>query len=151
MGAPCELTDKISHYELTHRAGHQWYFNEADLVLVNGNHFAAAQQIAWVHPKKSLEKKLTRLTDVRLVILEDEIDEVPAFLTEHLHRQPCQVVHRSDRQGILAFFKELLDNARPPLNGLVLVGGRSTRMQTDKSQLSYVAGKKHYQHLTGLR
>lgn len=152
QGAIAQLTNKISHYELTHMAGRQWYFNEADLVLVNGNHFAAARQIAWVHPKKSLEKKLAKLTDVRLIILEDEMEEVPAFLQEHLSTQPYpyKVVRRSDQQAILAFFRELLNNARPPLNGLVLVGGRSTRMHTDKSQLSYVAGKKHYQHLAGL-
>ncbi len=149
-GAIAQLTNKISHYELTHATGHHWYFNEADLVLVNGNHFTAAQQIAWVHPKKSLEKKLAKLTDVRLIILEDEMEEVPAFLQEHLSTQPYKVIRRRDWQGILSFFKELLDSARPALNGLVLVGGRSTRMQTDKSRLSYVAGKKHYQHLADL-
>ena len=50
-GAISQLTNKISHYALELRHGDKHYFNEADIVLINGNHYPAQEQIAWVHPK----------------------------------------------------------------------------------------------------
>ncbi len=51
------------------------YFNEADLLLINGNHFQGQRQIVVIDTKKeiSMSKKLERLTDVGLVLLKIKI------------------------------------------------------------------------------
>src|SRR5690606_35886947 len=46
-------------------------FNRQDLVLINGNHFLAKMQVLVIDPAKNLEKKLDRLTDVKLILLKD--------------------------------------------------------------------------------
>jgi molybdopterin-guanine dinucleotide biosynthesis protein A len=149
-GAKEQLTNKISHFELQHRSNNQHYFNDADLVLVNGNHFSASQQIIWVHPKKSLEKKLDKLTNIGLVILEDEISELPDFLLKHFADKKVTIVKRSDLKSIITFISTVLKESTPPLNGLVLIGGKSTRMQQDKSQLVYHDGIPQHEYMAGL-
>jgi molybdopterin-guanine dinucleotide biosynthesis protein A len=148
-GAVAQLTDNISHYSLELANGKPNFFNEADLVLVNGNHFKAQKQIAWIHPKKSLEKKLDKLTDVSLVILEDN-EDIPDFLTDHLSGKDVKVIIRSDITAIQNFFLSLIDENKPLLNGLVLIGGKSTRMNKDKSQLVYNNNQPQHEFLTQL-
>jgi len=74
FGAHLEYTDKITHHRFDTKTTlnnfqFRQYFNEQDVVLVNGNHFKAKKQIVVIDPKKekSLQKKLDRLTDVRLI------------------------------------------------------------------------------------
>lgn len=148
-GAQSQLTNKISHFALEYKdiAGH--FFNEAELVLINGNHYKAKQQIAWVHPKKSLEKKLEKLTDVGLVLLEEGM-EIPDFLKNHLKDQDYKVIPSSDEAGITEFIQSQIDKNTPVLKGLVLVGGKSTRMQKDKSKLVIREDKPQFAYLTEL-
>ena len=70
-----EYTDKIGYHRLDFSAKmtpfqFKTLFNEADLALVNGNHFEAKRQIVVLDPKKmeSLSKKLNRLTAVDLFL-----------------------------------------------------------------------------------
>ena len=149
-GVSEQLTNKISHYELQMNREQPHYFNMADLVLVNGNHFTAITQIAWVHPKKSLEKKLAKLTNVGLVILDDAVNELPGFLATHLQGQDIRIVKRNEAGQIIDYLHGLLKANTPPLYGLVLTGGRSTRMQQDKSHLVYHQDQPQYQYLAGL-
>ncbi len=149
-GVAEQLTDKITHYELQYAGERSHFFSAADLVLVNGNHFTAHTQIAWVHPKKSLAKKLPKLTNVGLVILDEGLEALPGFLAEHVAGKGVKVVPRREVAAIVAYIKTLVTANRPPLYGLVLTGGRSTRMQQDKSQLVYHGGVPHYQYLAGL-
>ena len=65
LGATLEYTDKISHHRFDIKSDlntfqYRALFNEQDLILVNGNHFKAKNQIVVIDPKKekSLEKKL---------------------------------------------------------------------------------------------
>lgn len=144
-----QLTNKISHYALEVRDEYQHYFNEADLVLINGNHHQAAKQIAWVHPKKSLENKLDKLTDVGMVILDND-QEIPTFLSEHLAEKEFMLIRRTEEQKIINYIEQALLENRPSLNGLVLVGGKSTRMQRDKSQLVFHGEQPQFAYLNGL-
>jgi len=146
-GAKEQLTNKISHFEIQQTTNQKHYFNDADLVLVNGNHFKAAKQIAWIHPKKSLEKKLKKLTNVDLILLEDESISIPEYLKNHLQRKEVKVVQRTDIEAITDYFASLLTENVAPLNGLVLIGGRSTRMKEDKSKLVYHNGLPQYEYM----
>ena len=110
------------------------------MVLVNGNHFRARQQVVIIDPRKPLDKKLDRLTDVRLILLTEGQTELPAVLTAHLAAAPLPPVLRlADTAGIAAFIRQWYLLAVPVLRGLVLAGGRSERMQADKGALHYHA------------
>lgn len=144
-GAHMEYIDKITYHrlDLEGKRGkfqHRRDFNEADAVLVNGNHFQASRQIVVIDPKKeaSLKKKLDQLTDVRLLLLAGGVDDIYPFLRDHLSgKDSVPVMKLSDRARIAEWMQEQLTGSRPPLYGLVLAGGRSERMGRDKGEIDY--------------
>lgn len=144
-GAKAELIDKIN-FKRTDTLQEEADFRHSDLVLINGNHFKAETQIAFVHPKKDLEKKLEKLTNVMLVLLEESILEVPGFLKQHLEGKEVPVLHASQVDEIASFINNWLNERKPKLYGLVLAGGKSTRMKRDKAQLNY-HGKPQQEHM----
>ena len=155
-GLSTELVDKISFRQLnTHRALDRFSQPELlahdNLVLVNGNHFRARQQIVVVDPRKPLDKKLDRLTDVRLVLLAEGQAELPPVLREHLAAAPLPpVLPLADVAGTAAFIQKWYATAEPVLRGLVLAGGRSERMHTDKGALRYHGAADQRQHTAAL-
>ncbi|GAC1380869.1 MAG: hypothetical protein NVSMB30_28650 [Hymenobacter sp.] len=144
-GLSAELVDKITHRQLNLTRGLDKYSQpellaHESVVLVNGNHFRARQQVVIIDPRKPLDRKLDRLTDVRLLLLAEGQAELPAVLREHLSAAPLPPVLRlTDTAGIAAFLRQWYLLAVPVLRGLVLAGGRSERMQTDKGRLHYHA------------
>ena len=145
FGAHLEYTDKINFHRFDTKANldtyqFRQYFNEEDLVLVNGNHFTAKKQIVVIDPKKekSLAKKLDRLTDVGLILMTADAKAIPTFLKEHLPNIadiPTYPFSRTSR--IAAFLEKQLVREIPPIYGLVLAGGKSQRMGKDKGQIEY--------------
>lgn len=142
-GLSAELVDKITHRQLNltralDRFTQPELLAHESVVLVNGNHFRARQQVVIVDPRKPLDKKLDRLTDVRLILLAEGQTELPAVLAEHLSAAPLPPVLRlAETEKIAAFLRQWYQLAVPVLRGLVLAGGRSERMQTDKGKLHY--------------
>ncbi len=146
-GASMEYTDKISHHRFeldakleTHQ--YRMLFNEQDLVLVNGNHFLAKQQIVVIDPRKekSLQKKLDRLTDIQLILLEEGVKTLPLYLKEWMTEQQVgqiPMIPISDYTAILELLEKKMEAAIPPVAGLVLAGGKSQRMGRDKGQINY--------------
>ncbi len=65
------------------------HFNHCELVLVNGNHFKAAAQILVIDPKKPLERKLDRITDVILVVKKEVDVEIPDYLRPYIIDTPA--------------------------------------------------------------
>ncbi|MDQ4140953.1 MAG: NTP transferase domain-containing protein [Bacteroidota bacterium] len=142
-GSFLEYTDKITFQRLDYRTNWNEYqqkvfFQSVDLVLVNGNHFPAQAQIIVIDPAKHLDKKLDKLTNVQLILLQEGVTEVPNFIQKHLSQIPQVPVYPiSEMEKITEFVSGFYQQNIPPLNGLVLAGGKSTRMQSDKGLLQY--------------
>ena len=127
-------------------------FNSCDLVLINGNHFLAKSQIVIVNEQKkvSLEKKLERLSDVKIFILDNGIEDIFPFLKEHItNYRDIPILSINDLVGIGKTIKKIIDNDLISFNGLVLAGGNSTRMGYDKGAIKYY-GKAHREYLADL-
>ena len=111
------------------------FFNHSELVLVNGNHFQAAAQVVVIDPKKSLERKLDRITNPILVVKKDPSVEVPDYLASLVEHLP--LLEWEDQPRIAEFIESWFLNRRPKIKGLVLAGGKSVRMERDKGALEY--------------
>ena len=138
-------TDKINYHRFDLRtkldsfAYRQW-FNEQDLVLVNGNHFKAQAQLVLIDPRKfeSLERKLDRLTQVRGFIKISPDVEIPAFLKDNIQDwQSLPQWQIEEVNAISTFIGDELKENVAPVNALILAGGKSQRMGTDKGSLAY--------------
>lgn len=135
-GAKNEFVNKISFKRMDELSGEP-DFRNTDFTLINGNHYNAKAQIAFVHPKKDLEKKQDKLTDVALVVLDDSIEDVPNFLIAHINNTDVPVYKATEIEKITQFIDGWLRDRIPKLYGLVLAGGKSTRMSEDKALLNY--------------
>lgn len=151
-----EYTDKIGYHRLDFAAKMTHFqfrplFNDADIALVNGNHFEAKRQIVILDPKKmeSLSKKLNRLTAVDLFLrLDTEGGDIPEFLKNHISNWTnIPVFALSETEKIADFLISKIQT--PPLKSLILVGGKSTRMGSDKAFLDY-HGKPQYAFLADI-
>lgn len=156
-GATLEYTDKIAFHQFDTTLKfdtfqyRQW-FNEMDLVLVNGNHFQAKHQIVIIDPKKeaSLKKRLHQLTDVQLILFMDGVNEIYPFLKEHLpNYSNIPTFQFSETEQIRQFLAAELEKSLPPVYGLVLAGGESRRMGQDKGSIAY-HGKPQRDHMAEL-
>lgn len=145
-GAALHYTAKIEHARFDYGAPPNDYhrrtlMNGCDIVLVNGNHFSAAKQIVIIDPRKeqSLQKKLDRLTQVDLVLLTENGQEIYPFLRAFLDKQEKQapILQISDTQSIADHIMEKWRQTPPPIYGLVLAGGKSQRMGEDKGAMVY--------------
>ncbi|WP_221420343.1 NTP transferase domain-containing protein [Fulvivirga sp. M361] len=150
-------SDNIDHHALTFQDEAIDYrfrslFNTSDAVLINGNHFKAAKQIVLINEKKraSLERKLDRLTNVTLFVLDDGQQEVFSFLEEHVDDYASiPVFSIKDVEGITGVLKHEISSKTPGIKGLVLAGGKSTRMGQDKGNIDY-HGKPQREYLADL-
>ncbi len=142
-GAAVEVTDKI-HFRRRDEQRALTRFSQpdllagADLVLVNGNHFRAQHQIVLIDPRKSLAHKLDKLTNVQALVLAEGVTELPDYLRVHLPTSAMLPQFAlADTSGLAAWVGQWLQSRQAPLRGLVLAGGLSQRMQTDKGRLRY--------------
>jgi len=144
-GAWVEVTDKIHFRRRDDRRPLDRFTQpeqlaSADLVLVNGNHFRARQQIVLIDPRKSLAHKLDKLTDVQAFVLAEGVTELPDYLQAHLPQHASLPRFAlADAAGLGTWVQQWLAARQPRLRGLVLAGGLSQRMQTDKGRLRYHA------------
>lgn len=150
-GAIFQYTDKIrfKRFDFTSDLNDFYikqYFADTDLVLVNGNHFKASHQIVVVDDAKPLEKKLEKIVNPVAVVLKNEGSVVPGYLEEHLSKFQSVPVFRWDEFDKIAdLFLKMIESRVPKLKGLVLAGGKSSRMKKDKALLEY-HGKNQILH-----
>ncbi len=121
-----------------------------DVALVNGNHYPAARQIVIIDPAKesSLLKRKDQLTQIDAILLKDQEQAIFPFIQDLIAEYPSTVpVYSLDKiEPLIAQLSQQLQEKKPPVKALVLAGGASMRMGTDKSQLVYF-DEPHEQHL----
>lgn len=130
---------------------HRSFFNDVDYVFVNGNHFKGNRQIVVLDSKKSesLSRKLDKLTQVEAFLsLDTEGGDIPDFLKEHLENWAKIPIFNIKQTDLIGDFI-LKQSPPPPIQALILVGGKSTRMGQDKSQMNY-HGKAQWQYLADM-
>ncbi|WP_299672418.1 NTP transferase domain-containing protein [uncultured Polaribacter sp.] len=115
-------------------------FAQYDYVFINGNHYQGAKQILILDEAKeaSVLKRLAQLDDIQFVIKLKKETEFFSFLEEkypNIKNKICYTIDEVEKISI--HIHNLIQEKIAPIKGLVLVGGKSTRMGTDKSKLNY--------------
>lgn len=120
-----------------------------DLVCINGNHYQGTKQVLILDNEKeaSVLKRLDQLTDVQFVIKANEDSKYFDFLEQNIpniKELPCYDL--SDIDSISDHIKNIIEEKTAPIQSLILAGGKSTRMGSDKGLLDY-HGKAQREHL----
>ncbi|HHB52178.1 MAG TPA: molybdenum cofactor guanylyltransferase [Saprospiraceae bacterium] len=123
-------------------------FSQYDYVFINGNHYQASKQILILDANKeaSVLKRLSQLDSIQFVIKLDESTPFFSFLEEkypQIKNLSCYTIDEIDK--ISNHIENLIKEKIAPIKGLVLNGGKSTRMRHDKSVLNY-HGKPQKEH-----
>jgi len=147
-----EYTDQINNHQFNFGLGlkpmaFRQQFAEADLVLVNGNHQPAKSQVVIIYENRaaSLQKRIFQLTNVEMILLADATTEIFDFVKDALPNWEQLPIYQLDQTPkIIEFFKAKMQQAAPVLNGLVLAGGQSVRMGTDKGKLNWHGKEQRY-------
>lgn len=151
-----QYTDKINFNRLDFQGKmtdfqQRSLFNEQDIILINGNHFQGKRQIIVLDPNKfeSLSRKLDTLTQVDAFIsLNTEGVIIPDFIKNSIPNWaeiPIFNLNETDKIADFIISKIVV----PLINALILVGGKSTRMGRDKSQIDY-HGKPQWQFMASI-
>jgi molybdopterin-guanine dinucleotide biosynthesis protein A len=121
--------------------------NEFDLAIINGNHFPAKNQIVFCDETKrgSLERRVSELTNVMAIVLLDLNGDLPEYVKTLVPNFSSLPIIRSNAELALWVQNRFLQ--APPLEGLILAGGKSVRMGEDKSQIEY-HGISQWQYLS---
>ncbi|MFN5620227.1 MAG: NTP transferase domain-containing protein [Flavobacteriales bacterium] len=124
---------------------------QADLVIVNGNHFEAEHQIIICNPDKeaSLRKRAAQLTHVVAIITTDVCQSVPEFVKELLPHWANIPVFNQPNIGELVPLIQREVMPAPPMKALIMAGGKSVRMGRDKTHIDY-HGLPQYAYLATL-
>ncbi len=149
-------SNKINYQQLsfksTLRAKQQRkYFNDLDLLLINGNHYRGTKQIVFINEKKkdSLKRKIDRLTDIRIIVLDDKSNRVYDFIEDLVDHKKVLITDVQDFKGISKYILNDYYESASPLHSLVLAGGKSVRMGHDKGGIVY-HDKPQREHMADL-
>ena len=115
-------------------------FAQYDYVFINGNHYQGAKQILILDEAKeaSVLKRLDQLDSIQFVVKLTKETKYFSFLEEkypQIKDLICYTIDEVDK--ISQHINNLIEEKIAPVKGLVLAGGKSTRMGQDKSELDY--------------
>ncbi|MDZ7612385.1 MAG: NTP transferase domain-containing protein [Flavobacteriaceae bacterium] len=127
-------------------------FSQYDFLFVNGSHYQAAQQVLILDRAKeaSVLKRLDQLTNIQFLIKTEKDLEVFDFLVERypgIKNLLCYSIDETEK--IAAHIERIILQKIAPVQGLVLAGGKSTRMGQDKGLLNF-HGLEQRNHLLKL-
>lgn len=127
-------------------------FADYDLVFINGNHFKGAKQILILDNEKkaSVLKRLDQLDRIQFVIKLTEDSKYFDFLIDKYPLIKNLKCYNFDEVDAMALhIDNLIQEKIAPIQGLVLAGGKSTRMGADKTELDY-HGKSQLEYAVSL-
>lgn len=125
--------------------------NDYNLALLNGNHFSAKENILIIDENR-IEKLLKKIKDIDkicAIILTDLSYELPEVLKDKIDENQAEVFVINEIEKIANYVGRKIESNKPIVKGLVLAGGKSSRMGKDKGEIPYY-GKAHKYHLQEL-
>ena len=123
-------------------------FSQNDFLFINGNHYQGDQQILILDNEKesSVLKRVDQLTNIQFVIKLNSESKYFDLLEEkypHIKNLHCYQIDEIDK--ISSHIENLIQQKISPVQGLILAGGKSTRMGKDKGALNF-HGKSQREH-----
>jgi len=115
-------------------------FNEYDFLFINGNHYRGEQQILILDNEKesSVLKRIDQLDNIQFLIkLNDDSTLFDFLIDKYPNIQNLKIYSISEIDKISKHIENLMLQKTPPVQGLVLAGGKSVRMGTDKGLLEF--------------
>ena len=115
-------------------------FYNHDFVFINGNHYQGAKQILILDEEKeaSITKRIDQITNIQFII---KLKKDTAIFNSLVDRYPqiknITVYTINEIDKITNHIHSIIKQHIAPVKGLVLTGGKSTRMGTDKTILNY--------------
>lgn len=114
--------------------------SQYDLVCINGNHYQGEKQVLILDNEKeaSVLKRLNQLDNIQFVIKMKNDSKYFNFLIDKhplIRNLKCYMIDEVDK--ISKHIGAIIQEQIAPVQALVLTGGKSTRMGTDKAQLEY--------------
>jgi molybdopterin-guanine dinucleotide biosynthesis protein A len=111
------------------------FFNNADLLIVNGNHAVASKMILMLDGKKEFKPNETHLINTIALFYNEKTEKLAWQL--HEANPKIELIVGTDHITINAFLNKFIESIKPVLSGLILTGGESSRMKQNKSLLVY--------------
>jgi molybdopterin-guanine dinucleotide biosynthesis protein A len=127
-------------------------FSDYDLLFINGNHYKGAKQILILDNEKeaSVLKRLDQLDRIQFVVkLNDDSNFFDFLIEKYPTVKNVRCYSINDIEAISKHIYNLIQEKIAPIQGLVLAGGKSSRMGKDKTQLEYY-GKSQLEHTVEL-
>lgn len=115
-------------------------FVNHDFVFINGNHYQGAKQILILDSEKeaSIKKRLDQITNIQFIIkLNSDTPYFDCLIDKFPHIENITSYAINEIDKITNHIHNLIKENIASIKGLVLTGGKSTRMGTDKSELNY--------------
>jgi molybdopterin-guanine dinucleotide biosynthesis protein A len=115
-------------------------FSQYDFVFINGNHYQGAKQILIIDEEKeaSVLKRLSQLNNIQFIIKLNKDAKYFEFLEKEYPKISNVLCYHIDEvDEISKHIENLIKEKIAPIKGLVLAGGKSTRMGTDKGTLKF--------------
>ncbi len=112
--------------------------SQYDLTFINGNHYPGNKQIIVLDPEKeaSITKRIDEITDIKFFIKSTSDAVVFDVLKEKFSGiDSIPVYELDDIDGIFSEVQKLIEV--PDIQSVILAGGLSSRMGTDKGLLEY--------------
>ncbi|MCF6167731.1 NTP transferase domain-containing protein [Lutibacter sp.] len=115
-------------------------FSQYDFVFINGNHYQGSKQILILDNEKeaSVLKRLDQLNNIQFVVKLTEGAKFFDFLVaEKPQIKNLMCYEITEIEKISMHIENLIKEKIAPIQGLVLAGGKSVRMGTDKGTLQF--------------